>query len=509
MTSNSATDNRKWWAITALSLMMFLINVDATAVNLALAPIAKEFDANLSTIQWIMNGYLLATAGLMIVGGRLGDIIGRRKVFFIGTTIFTLASLIAGLAPSIGLLITGRIIQGLGMSLIFPQAIAIVSLSFPPQQKALAMSIMASVGGFSQAIGPTFGGFLLHVLGWRSIFFINIPIGIFILFLAAWSIHKSHDQTQKEKIDYLGASLITVALIFSTYALNEMQHWGILSTPFLSFIITAIILLLTFIFIEKKQQHPLVPLSLFFRSNYVCGLGLRFAITYGFGMLFFVMSLYFQNILNFSALHTGTLFLALTLMFGFFSPFAGKLIDHIGVRKPAIVSMILLSVAFYLLTKTSLSSTNSEFILPFILIGIGWALSVPCANAVALLATPHQQTSVATAILYTFAFFGWITGVAITGYILVTLGQHNFMTLLNQLNIHLSETQLLLANKVYSGALAADSATNQFGNGPLAIQVMALARQSFIHGFAITMWVTLLLHLVGLVFSWFIKNQKA
>lgn len=496
--------SRRWWGVTALCIMILMINIDSTAVNLALAQIAKEFNSKLSTIQWIINGYLLAAAAFMVIGGRLGDLFGRRRLFLISTGIFTAASLIAAIAPSIEILIFARFLQGLAMAIIFPQTIVLIAANFPLEQKALAVSISASTAGFSQAIGPTFGGFLLHYFGWRWIFLVNLPLGIITIVLARWALSKKCDELHPGKIDYWGTGILAITLFLFIYALNEMNYWHPGSLIFLSAIAVSFILFLIFVFIENRSTYPLVSLKLFHNPIVSLILLERFIITYGFGVAFFILSLYFQNILYFSAVHAGVLFLALTLIFGIVSPFAGKLIDRIGERIPLAISMASLTLAFTLLALANVDSHDAEFILPLALIGIGWAFGVPPLSSAIIRISPRDQTSVATGILYTIAYVGWAVGVALSGYILVALGKHYFLNTVQQTNINLSAHQQTLANGIYSGAQAAKNLIAPENN--LSTQVITYARQAFMHAYSIAMGLTAFLHLLGLIVSFFIKR---
>ena len=453
----SSNRSRQIVALIALSAVMFLQNIDVSAVNLALATIAKEFNAKLSTIEWVLNIYAMAAGALMILSGRLGDIVGRRRIFIIGTILFGFASLVSGLAPNTSIIIWGRLLQGIGMAFIFPQLIALSALGYPKERQAHAVAFMVSVAGLSQAVGPTVGGYIIQWLSWRYIFLINVPVCLVAVFLTCISIAESRDETHKGGIDYSGAILMSLSFLLITLALNEVQRWGIDSIKFIACFVLGILTAAFFVWFERKLKSPLVDIKLFSQNKFVLAVLIRNFSIYGMTTVMLVMGLFMQNLLNYSASRAGELFLGMTLLFGVISLFMGRVISRFGAMGPLLIGNFCGFVGLWWLSYLDGQSTFMQLIVGFCLVGTSLGVVMPTTVNVALSAIPQHKISVASGVFYTLVFLSFSIAVAISGALLHNLGAHYFHQLLAQAHIQIAPATAIVFSKIYSGAQSASS----------------------------------------------------
>ena len=239
-------ENRKWWTLGAMCLALFMVMLDNTVVNVALPSIQRDLDTSISGLEWIVNGYTLSFAVLLAVGGRIGDIFGRRKAFTFGVVIFTVASATAGFAPSNFALVASRVLQGVGAAFMMPGTLSIITDAFPAHERGKAIGTWAGVSALALAVGPVLGGFLVEHVSWRAIFYINLPVGVLAVLAATFVVRESRDTTVGRKVDYLGVGILTVALTSLVLALIEGNTWGWDSTAVISLIAVSIIGLITF-----------------------------------------------------------------------------------------------------------------------------------------------------------------------------------------------------------------------------------------------------------------------
>src|SRR6188508_1713659 len=368
-------ENKKWWTLAAVSFGLFMIMLDNTVVNVALPSIQRDLGVQLSELEWIVSGYALTFAALMLIGGKLADAYGRRLIFVVGIVIFTLASLACGLASTGEMLIAARIAQGAGAALMNPATLSIIAVTFPPRQRGTAIGIWAGVSALALAIGPLVGGLLTEHASWNWIFFVNVPFGILGVFASFLLIDESHDPTH-ERLDVPGLATSSLGLFALTYGLIEANTYGWTSGRILASFAVAVVSLTTFVVLERRQRDPMLDLSLFRSGTYTgANLVILFVALAMFGVFFFV-SLYMQNILGYSAVQAGAAFLPMTILIILVAPMAGKASDRIGSRWLMTAGMTLLAVQ--LLYFSQLGSGSSFWnLLPGMLIGgVGMALTM-------------------------------------------------------------------------------------------------------------------------------------
>jgi EmrB/QacA subfamily drug resistance transporter len=408
-------ENRKWWTLAAVAFGLFMIMLDNTVVNVALPAIQDDLGVGLAELEWIVTGYALTFAALMLTGGKLADLLGRRLIFVVGLAIFTLASLACGLATSGDVLIGARIVQGVGAALMNPATLSIISATFPPRQRGMAIGIWAGVSALALAIGPLVGGLLTDHGHWSWIFYINIPVGILAIAASFLFIDESKDTSEVQRLDLPGLLTSGVGLFALTYGLIEANSYGWTSGRIVTAFVASAVLLAAFVVLEHRQRVPMLDLSLF-RSGTFTGANLVILLVAlaMFGVFFFV-SLYMQNILGYSAVEAGAAFLPMTILIILIAPIAGKATDRIGSRWLMTVGMVLIGVQLLYFSTLGVDATFWNLLPAFLVGGVGMALTMTPSAAAAVRAVPTDKAGVGSAVLNSSRQVGGSLGIAIMG----------------------------------------------------------------------------------------------
>src|SRR5216110_4012566 len=321
------------WVLAATTLASSMAFIDGTVVNVALPALQANLNATIVDVQWVIEAYSLLLAALLLVGGSLGDHYGRRRIFLIGTALFALASAWCGLAPNTAQLISARAAQGLGAALLVPGSLAIISSSFPENERGRAIGTWSGFSAITTAIGPVIGGWLIEHLSWRAIFFINVPIALLIIFISMWRVPESSDKESKG-LDWLGAILITFGLGALVYGLIESSRLGFGDRSVLAALITAAVLLAFFLIIEKRISNPMLPLVLF-RSRTFTGANLLTFLLYGaLGGTLFFLPLNLIQVQHYSATAAGAALLPFIVIISVLSRWSGGLVTSYGPKLP-------------------------------------------------------------------------------------------------------------------------------------------------------------------------------
>jgi EmrB/QacA subfamily drug resistance transporter len=395
-----------------------MIMLDNTVVNVALPSIQRDLKVSVAGLEWVVNAYFLTFAVLMLTGGKLADLLGRRRIFMVGLVIFTASSLACGLASSGQMLIAARAVQGVGAAMMNPATLSIITATFPPRQRGLAMGIWVGVSAVALALGPITGGLLAEHAHWSWIFFINVPIGVFAILAARIVIRESKDSSADQRLDLPGLVTSGGALLALTYSLIEANNKGWTSPEILSLFGVAVVGLLAFVALEKRQRAPMLDLSLF-RNRTFAGANATMALVAlaMFGVFFFV-SLFVQNILHYSPVQAGASFLPMTLCIIFFAPVAGKLSDRIGPRWLMGGGMGLVSVSLVLFSLLTQHSTFWNLFPALLVGGAGMAMAMTPTTAAAMSSVPIDKAGVGSGVLNSMRQVGGSLGVAIMGAIL-------------------------------------------------------------------------------------------
>ncbi|MEX2103235.1 MAG: MFS transporter [Gaiellaceae bacterium] len=415
-----AEENRKWWTLGAVAFALFMIMLDNTVVNVALPSIQRDLGIGLSELEWTVNAYALTFAVLMLTGGKLADFMGRRRVFIVGLAIFTVSSFVCGLATSGEMLISARTVQGAGAALMMPATLGIISATFPVEQRGMAIGIWAGVSAMALAFGPIVGGLLTEHIHWGWIFFINVPVGVLAIVAARLVIRESRDASAEQRLDLPGLLVSGGALFALVFGLIEANTYGWTSPTILSLFAASAVGLVTFVLFERRQRAPMLDLSLF-RNGTFAGANLVLAlVTLAMFGVFFFVSIYMQNVLGYSPVEAGAVFLPMTVLIMFLGPVTGKLSDRVGSRWLVTAGMTLVGISLLSYSGLDADSGFWDLFPALILGGIGMATVMPPATAAAIGSVPVAKAGVGSGVLNTFRQVGGALGIALMGAIVAS-----------------------------------------------------------------------------------------
>jgi EmrB/QacA subfamily drug resistance transporter len=420
----AAEENRKWWTLFAVSFGLFMIMLDNTVVNVALQTIKRDLHMSLSSLEWIVTAYALSFAALLITGGKLGDLFGRRRIFIVGLAIFTLSSLACGLAPNAGFLIGARAVQGVGAALMNPASLSIVTATFPPRQRGTAIGIWAGVSALALAIGPLAGGLISEKLNWNWIFFVNVPVGVLAILVSLLVIRESRDTSHEQSIDLPGL-VTSMGFLFSlSYALIEGNGHGWMSGEILGLFAMAAVLLVAFLLLEHRQRLAMLDLSLFRIGAFTGANVVAMLVSLSMFGVFFFVSLYIQNILHYSPIQAGAMFLPMTTLIILIAPLAGRFSDRLGSRWLMGGGMTLVGSSLLLYERVTVHSTFWTLLPAMVIGGIGMAMTMSPMTSAAMGAVPVDKAGVGSGVLNSFRQVGGSLGIALMGAIVAAYVPH-------------------------------------------------------------------------------------
>jgi EmrB/QacA subfamily drug resistance transporter len=417
-------DNAREKVIVLLTMCFALAMamLDNTVVNVALPTISKDLGTGVSGLQWIVDGYVLAFASLLLTGGILGDRYGRKKMFLGGLALFTLASLGCGLSPSTSWLIGFRALQGVGGALLMPGTLSIITVTFPPHERAKAIGLWAGMSGLALALGPTVGGLMVEHLGWASVFFLNVPIGIVAFIIATKTVRESVSE-ETRLLDIPGLALGTGALFSVTYGLIEANQLGWSDPVIVGSLVGGAILLVAFLNWERRNEHAMMPLQFFRIPAFSAGNTVAFAVSLGMFATFFFLSLYMQSpvLQNYSPFQAGIRFLPMTLMIVVTAPNAGRYAQKHGSRAPMTYGLLLAGGGLLLLGLTLQPQSSYLYMLPiFMIMGHGMGATMAPMTAAVMNSVGPQRAGLGSAMTNTSREVGGVFGIALLGTILTT-----------------------------------------------------------------------------------------
>ncbi len=408
-------DSRPNLVLAICCMSLLLVGMDVTIVNVALPVIQRELHATLAQLQWIIDAYTLVVASLLLLAGSISDRVGRRRIFQIGLTVFSLGSLLCSLAPNIETLIAFRAVQGLGASMLNPVALSIIANVFPdPRARARAVGVWGAVAGVSLAVGPLLGGALTQTVGWRAIFWINLPIGAAALLLAAKFVPESK-APKPRGLDPIGQSLIFGTLASLTYAVIEGPRMGWQSPMIIGLFVASAILLTGFVWWELRRKSPLVDLRFFRSVPFASATVIALLAFSSFSGFLFLNALYLQQVRGLSPFHTGLCTLPVAVVLMVCAPLSGRLVASHGPRPSLLITGVGFMLSTLMLTRLSPATPIVWLLLAYTLFGLGLGMVNPPITNSAVAGMPLSQAGVAAAIASTGRQVGAALGVAITG----------------------------------------------------------------------------------------------
>jgi len=401
--------NRRGWVTLNIWIGAYMSTLDASIVNISLPTIVRSLDTHLTAVAWVVMAYLIVITGCLLLMGRLSDLFGQRRIYLLGFLTFTLGSAFCGFSPTIYFLIGSRMLQGLGASALMANGSAILTTAYPEEDRGKALGILGSVISAGFLTGPILGGFLVEHLGWRSIFFINLPIGAIGIYLSSKVLDKD-GSAEKARLDLLGALLIFLFLASLLLFLNRMARG---SGPLLwGWVFPLLLCLGLFILVELRSPSPLVDLKLFRRRLFVASLGASFFSFWMGAAHTFVMPFFLQNILEFSPAKAGMFIFPVGLTVMATAPLGGRFSDRVGVRIPATLGLTLTALAVFSFTLLTPSANDLDILWRQVVLGMGISFFNPANNSAIIGSLPREKVGLASSFLALSRNLGLVIGVA-------------------------------------------------------------------------------------------------
>ncbi|MQA73425.1 MAG: DHA2 family efflux MFS transporter permease subunit [Solirubrobacterales bacterium] len=421
---------RKWWTLTAVSVATFMLLLDITVVNVALPSIRDDLGASFTDLQWVIDAYALTLAALVLTAGSLADRFGRRRLFAVGLAVFTAASLLCALAPDATFLNLARALQGVGGAVMFAVSLALIGQEFRAgRERGMAMGLYGATIGLAVAIGPLVGGALTDGLGWESIFYLNLPIGLGAIAVTYLKLRESRDP-DATRVDWAGVATFSGALFLLVLALvrGNDEGWG--SSMIVSLFAATAALLGAFIAIERRVAEPMLPLGLFRRPAFTGVQLAAFAVSGSMFALFLYLTLYLQSYLGYSPLEAGLRYLPITLASFIAAPIAGALLSRVAARVMLSGGLGLAGIGLLLMSGIEAGSEWTTLLGGFLVAGVGVGLLNPVIGDVALSVVPKERSGMAAGINDTFRQVGVAVGIAVWGAVFVGRGADKIAELL-------------------------------------------------------------------------------
>jgi EmrB/QacA subfamily drug resistance transporter len=462
---------RKWWTLVAACVATFMLLLDITVVNVALPDIQRDLDASLASLQWVVDAYALTLAAFLLTTGSLGDRLGRRRVFNTGFGVFTVASLLCGIAGDATLLNLARGLQGIGAAAMFSTALALIAQEFEGRERATAIGAWGATVGGAVAVGPLIGGLLTEGFGWEWIFFANVPIGIGAMILTATKLVNVR-ATEAVPIDWAGLVTFSGGLFLLIFGLIRGNPEGWSSAVIVGSLVGAGVFLVAFLVVEARQEHAMLDLSLFRKPAFGGVSAVAWALSAGMFAMFLYITLYVQDVLGYSPLEAGVRFLPITLLSFFVAPIAGRLTGRVPARVLLGLGLVLVGVGLLLMRGIEPGDDWTTLLPGFLVAGVGIGFTNPAIASTALGVVAPFRAGMASGINSTFRQVGIATGVAALGAIFQSRIEARLVELLPNASAGLSE-----AVAAGGGRAAAEAVPP--GN---RAQVADAANQAFISG---------------------------
>ncbi len=464
----------KWFILINVLIGATMSALDVSIVNVAMPTLKSEFNTTMSVIEWVAMSYMLTLTIFLPFFGRLADMFGRSKLYNAGFVVFTVGSLFCGMSTSATFIIAARVLQAVGAGLLQANSVALITQAFPASERGKAIGIQGAVQAIAMAVGPFVGGILISTIGWRAVFYINIPIGILGTIAALYILPPNQNTGKKESIDYLGTLFFASGLAFLVLAFNEVVSLGWGSSTIMVYFLNAFILLGLFVLTEMRVKHPLIDLKLFKNSTFLIGNLTGMLSYYVLFAVLFLMPFYLEKVLNLSPVLTGSLLTPIPLAMAIVAPLAGHISDKYGSRVMTASGMFVSAFACFSLLFLGTQAHLPILIGELILLGIGMGMFTPPNNSAIMGAAPKEKLGLAGGVLNMMRSLGLIFGVDISGLIFTKL-EHKYLADNGYPNVH-----------------------HIFANSSIPVQ---MKDHAFMRGFIIVVGVLMVLNLIAAVLS--------
>lgn len=486
------------WVLAATILGSSMAFIDGTAVNVALPALQTNLHATVVDVQWVIESYGLFLSALILVGGALGDSLGRRFMFLLGVVSFAAASAGCGFSSSIQSLLVWRSVQGIAAAFLVPGSLAIISASFGEQSRGKAIGTWAGFTTMTTALGPVLGGWLIEHASWHWIFFINLPLAALVLVISAWHVPESRSPDTKS-VDWLGAAVATFGLAALVYGFLELSILGWTHPRVVGSLIAGFGSLVLFLLVEKTVSTPMVPLKLFKSASFSGANLLTLFLYAALGIFFFLYPLNLIQIQNYSATATGAAVLPTILLMFLLSRWSGGLVAHYGPRIPLILGPLIAAAGFLLFTVPNvLANYWTTFFPSFIVLGLGMAISVAPLTTVVMNSVGQERAGTASGINNAVARVAGVLAVAVLGAVMVAAFAHSLRLSLAGLNLSADMVRELESNAAKLGSLNAPPAADQ----QAAETIRAAVARAFVFGFRLIMLLCAGLSVAGAAVAW-------
>ena len=463
-------------ALLVIAVVFAILNADITTVNVALVTVGKDLHSDLEDLQWGLNSYMLAFAALIVAAGRLADVFGRRRCLLVGSLLFAMASLICGIAPTLSVLVIGRVLQGAGGALMLPAGMAIISVVYSGEERAAALGTLVGVAGVAQSIGPLVGGFLTAEISWRFVFLVNLPLIAVIMIVALRRIQESHNQTVSRKFDVAGVILLATALTSLLIGLDLAEGSDCNPQLAVGLILLSLILFGIFTIVERTASNAIVDGKLLRLRPFLCSCVASCLLGFVFFLFLFIAALYLQEELGYSAFTAGIALVPFSLVLAVTGVMAGRLTSRFQLTNLLITSCASMALGLAALSFMPASYGYVGMVFPFLLVAAGAGPGFTLLNTAGLAAVPSERSGQAAGIIYMFRFGGGAIGVAAAS----TLHGAFFQS---QLAARLSETPVSAALQKLLEQPGAVERLRQLEGGLMASQIEQV-RLAFHESFA-------------------------
>lgn len=499
---------KMWLVLSAVGILIFLMNIDYTAVNLVLVPVSIDLNEDINNLQWLLSGYVLIWGAFVIPAGRIADIYGKRNTLFGGLILFTIGSCLTGIGQSLDMMIAGRIIQGLGASIFTAPCWALIFTIAPPKKQGFVMGVILGFAGIGLATGPTLGGYIIEAFNWRWIFYINIPIGILVISILLLFAKNDRDDAHRAKIDFAGSLLLAAGLCSTVFTLNQIEIWGFYDYRLWSFFGAGLIFLSLFFLKDRKKHFRMIPSSLFRNKFFIVSFVGIFLMSMLFSLVLVLMALYIQSVQKYSSYETGLIFFSMTISMGLLSPFGGQMVDKLGVKPPMVLGALLTGLGTFIMAYLEIGSTLYWIIASLFCAGTGLGIYFTAGNTAMMRSVPQEDLNVASGVYTMGMMLGNTLSIIFSTSLLVAIGRDDLFKNLFNHSISLTDQQYSELINVIARVEHTPKQLSAFPTDQIP-KLLNWIDQAFVYGFSRNMlWGTFIALLIAAIVHWGMRTPR-